>query len=80
MPNESLATDRPPHQQLTEGVGASDATNGGGSASGTPDGDTAMTAGDIVDRGNVDADKARLFPIDQTEASTPGEAEAPKPA
>jgi hypothetical protein len=78
MTDKSLATDRPPHQ-LTEGVGSSDGTNGGGAASGIPDGDTAMTAGDIANRGNIEQDKARLFPVDQTESSRPGEADAPNP-
>ncbi|HEX8325499.1 MAG TPA: hypothetical protein VF595_16475 [Tepidisphaeraceae bacterium] len=80
MADKSLATDRPASQLLEGGVGASDATNGGGAATGIPDGDTAMRAGDIVDRGNIAEDKARLFPdADETSTSRPAEADAPKP-
>ena len=47
---------------LEAGVGASDATNGGGAGAGVPDGDTALRAGDTVTKGDVKEDRKKLFP------------------
>ena len=43
-------------------LGASDGTNGGGSATGIPDGDTGLTVGDIAHDQNVQHDREKLFP------------------
>ncbi len=42
--------------------GADDDNSGGGNASGTPDADTGMRAEDVVNRGDVEHDRAKLFP------------------
>ncbi len=47
---------------IEAGVGASDATSGGGAGGGTPDGDLAQRAGDAVTRGDVREDREKLFP------------------
>ncbi len=44
------------------GGGSNDVTSGGGAGSGTPDGDTAMNVGQAVTKGDVEADKEKLFP------------------
>jgi hypothetical protein len=44
------------------GPGASDANSGAGNATGVPDADTAMRAGDAINQGDVDEDRAALFP------------------
>jgi hypothetical protein len=44
------------------GPGASDANSGAGNASGTPDADTGMVAGDVVNKGDAAQDRERLFP------------------
>ena len=50
-------------QQLGAGGGGSnDVTSGGGAGAGVPDAETAMRMGDAVTRGNVDEDRARIFP------------------
>jgi hypothetical protein len=46
------------------GPGASDANSGAGNATGVPDADTGMLAGDVIDEGDVEEDRARLFPDD----------------
>lgn len=55
------------------GPGASDANSGAGNATGSPDADTSMRAGDVVDRGDPDEDRKRLFPEAASEAFRPGE-------
>ena len=42
--------------------GAGDDNSGGGNASGTPDADTGMLAEDVVNKGDVKEDRAKLFP------------------
>lgn len=42
--------------------GASDATSGGGAGRGIPDADTLMRLGHDIGTGDVEADKAKLFP------------------
>jgi hypothetical protein len=44
------------------GPGAADAYSGAGNATGTPDADTGMRAGDAVNKGNVEEDREKLFP------------------
>ena len=44
------------------GPGASDAYSGAGNATGTPDPDTGMRAGDAIEGGDIDEDRAKLFP------------------
>ena len=51
-----------PADDLTAMGGAGDDNNGGGNASGTPDADTGMTVGDVINKGDVQQNKARLFP------------------
>jgi hypothetical protein len=55
------------------GPGASDANSGAGNATGAPDADTGMRAGDVVDRGNVEEDRKRLFPDSESDDLRPGE-------
>ena len=42
--------------------GAGDDNSGGGNASGTPDADTGMLAEEVVTKGDVAEDRAKLFP------------------
>ncbi len=44
------------------GGGSNDVTSGAGNATGIPDAETADRAGNAVQRGNVEQDKAKLFP------------------
>ena len=45
------------------GMGRADDDNsGGGNASGTPDADTGMRAEDVIHKGDVERDRAKLFP------------------
>jgi hypothetical protein len=44
------------------GGGSNDVDSGGGAAAGIPDGDTAMRMGDVVTRGDVERDRAHIFP------------------
>jgi hypothetical protein len=60
------------------GGGSNDVTSGGGAASGVPDGETAMRMGDVVTRGDVKEDKARLFPEASDAQRQPGN-DAPDP-
>jgi hypothetical protein len=62
---------RPRSESLTEdadrdriggGPGASDANSGAGNATGAPDAETGMRAGNVVNRGNVERDRKQLFP------------------
>jgi len=53
------------------GPGASDAYSGAGNATGVPDADTGMAAGDVVNRGDVEEDRKRLFPNLEDEKARP---------
>ena len=53
---------RDPRGTSTGMGGAGDDNSGGGNASGTPDADTGMSAEDVVNRGDVQHDRAKLFP------------------
>jgi hypothetical protein len=44
------------------GPGASDANSGAGNATGTPDAETGMRAEEAIEGGDVDEDRAKLFP------------------
>ena len=44
------------------GPGASDANSGAGNATGTPDADIGMRAGDLINEGDLEEDRAALFP------------------
>jgi hypothetical protein len=55
------------------GPGASDAYSGAGNATGTPDADTGMAAGEVINRGEVDEDRKRLFPESEDENPQPGQ-------
>lgn len=52
----------PPGNVGTGGGGSNDISSGGGAGAGTPDGDTAMSAGDVVTRGDPEKDREKLFP------------------
>lgn len=52
--------------------GASDGNSGGGAAAGIPDADLDMRTGGRVERGDVDADRKKLFP-DSEKKSVPTE-------
>ena len=55
------------------GPGASDANSGAGNATGIPDAETGMrTDEDVIDQGDIDQDKKRLFPENQDETPPPG--------
>lgn len=54
------------------GPGASDAYSGAGNATGIPDAETGMNAEDVVNRGDVDEDRAKLFPEAQGQGANPG--------
>lgn len=43
-------------------TGAGDANSGGGAGAGIPDGETALRTGDKITSGDVERDKAKLFP------------------
>ena len=64
MPNDQMPTPAPHESRGTStGMGgAGDDNSGGGNASGTPDADTGMSAEDVVNKGDVVADRAKLFP------------------
>jgi hypothetical protein len=55
------------------GPGASDAYSGAGNATGIPDAETGMTAGDVTNRGDVEEDRKRLFPDLEDDAPKPGQ-------
>jgi hypothetical protein len=44
------------------GPGAGDAYSGAGNATGTPDAETGMRAGDVINEGDIEEDRAALFP------------------
>ena len=44
------------------GGGSNDVTSGAGNATGIPDAETADRAGDVVNRGDVEKDREKLFP------------------
>ena len=44
------------------GGGSNDVTSGAGNATGVPDAETADRAGDVVNRGDVEKDREKLFP------------------
>ena len=67
---QDRTTSRPPPDQDIEGEigggpGASDANSGGGAGAGIPGGGTDMRMGEKVPEGNVEEDRARLFPDSQ---------------
>ena len=53
-------------------VGASDADNGGGAGAGVPDAELVARAGDAVTRGDVHADREKLFPEAKSHEHKPG--------
>jgi hypothetical protein len=55
------------------GPGASDAYSGAGNATGVPDADIGMAAGDVINRGDVEQDKKRLFPELDDDSPQPGQ-------
>jgi hypothetical protein len=60
-------------ERIGGGPGASDAYSGAGNATGVPDADTGMAAEDVVNCGDVDEDRKRLFPEAPDEGQRPGE-------
>ena len=55
------------------GPGASDGNSGAGNATGIPDAETGMAAGDVTNRGDVDEDRKRLFPELDEGGAQPGQ-------
>jgi hypothetical protein len=55
------------------GPGASDGYSGAGNATGIPDAETGMAAGEVINRGNVEEDRKHLFPDLDDDAPRPGE-------
>ena len=51
--------------------GAGDTDSGAGNAAGTPDGDTALRAGEAVTRGDVRQDREKVFPEANRDAKGP---------
>jgi hypothetical protein len=66
-------TEEADRDRIGGGPGASDSNSGGGNASGAPDADTAMRAGEEINAGDVDEDKKRLFPEAFGEEGHPGD-------
>lgn len=66
-----IQPDRPFEMEGSTG-GASDGNSGGGAAAGIPDAELDMRTGGRVERGDVDADRKKLFP-DAKDKSTPTE-------
>ena len=58
-------------ERIGGGPGASDAYSGAGNATGVPDADTGMAAGEVIYRGDVDEDRKRLFPELEDEKTRP---------
>lgn len=54
------------------GPGASDANSGAGNATGIPDAETGMNAEDVIDAGDVDEDREKLFPESRDDGPNPG--------
>ena len=54
------------------GPGASDANSGAGNATGIPDAETGMQAEDVTNQGDVEEDRAKLFPEDES-TQNPGD-------
>jgi hypothetical protein len=54
------------------GPGASDANSGAGNATGIPDAETGMNAEDVVNKGDVDEDREKLFPEARHDGPNPG--------
>jgi hypothetical protein len=54
------------------GPGAADAYSGAGNATGIPDADTGMNAEDLINTGDIDDDRAKLFPESQSQQPNPG--------
>lgn len=52
--------------EIEGAVGASDADNGGGRGAGIPDADTAMRTDGRVNKGDVEADRRKIFPEAKT--------------
>ena len=55
------------------GPGASDANSGAGNATGIPDAETGMNAGDVTNRGDTEEDRKRLFPDLDDDTPHPGQ-------
>ena len=68
-------TEKADAERIGGGPGAADAYSGAGNATGTPDAETGMRAGDAVNRGDVEEDRKRLFP-DQGGADSDAQAHA----
>jgi hypothetical protein len=58
------------------GPGASDANSGAGNATGAPDAETGMRAGEIINRGDIEEDRAALFP-DEAKANPNADVDRP---
>ena len=54
------------------GPGASDANSGAGNATGIPDAETGMNAEDVINAGDVDEDREKLFPESRDDGPHPG--------
>lgn len=68
---KAIQPDRPFEMEGSTG-GASDGNSGGGAASGIPDAELEMRTGGRVERGDVEADRHKLFP-DAKDKSVPTE-------
>ncbi|HEX8910915.1 MAG TPA: hypothetical protein VF796_01050 [Humisphaera sp.] len=58
------------------GGGSNDVDSGAGAGAGVPDAETALRVGDAVTRGDVDADRDKLFPEARTHARPGGGTDA----
>jgi hypothetical protein len=65
-------SDEEDRDRIGGGPGASDANSGAGNATGIPDAETGMQAEDITNQGDVEEDRAKLFP-ENDQAANPGE-------
>lgn len=72
-------TDKADKDRVGGGPGAADAYSGAGNASGTPDADTGMRAGRAVNKGDLRADRERLFPEDPAPKAPSAEGDARPP-
>jgi hypothetical protein len=57
---KAIQPDRP--FEMEGATGASDANSGGGAGAGIPDAELDMRTGGRVERGDLDADREKLFP------------------
>lgn len=67
MPRPKRAKQPPEPPQILEGAtGAADASSGGGAGAGIPDAGTNMRTGGKLAKGDVEADRKKLFPEAKT--------------